>query len=1044
MTFLNKLDLKRKLLMMMLIPTLVLTGFAVDKLRTKNQLVTDTNNIKSLVELSQKSSGLVHELQKERGFSTAYLSSEGKNYSVEMPAQRKQVDIKYTELSAYLENLDNDFGADFNDTLATALKTFSGLDKLRNNITQHKISPMQALGAFGEINNNFIELIKELPRLSSQAKINDIANAYTSFILSKERAGIERALLTPAFTNDKFSDGIYDKLHTLMTEQNIYFDVFLSLASPKEQTSFNEMNQKEAFVETAKMRKIVKNNYMTGGFNVDPKYWFNMQTTKINLLKDFEDQLSTDIINMSNILHAETIKAQYITIAITIISLLISVLISVLLARVILSQLGGDPEDLREISENIANGNLDIHINNGNKKPVGILASMQMMRDKLRERIENDRLAAAETSRLKQALDSVTTSVMVADKDFNIIYLNDALSSMMSNAETALQTIIPNFDASKILGNNIDIFHKNPAHQRAILDSLTSTYISNVEVGGCHLRVFANPIINEDGSRLGTVVEWHDRTQQVRIEEEIQDIVNAAQAGDLSRRITAETSEGFVQRLSHGINDMVDVSERIINDTVATLGAMSAGDLTRAIEADYEGSFGQLKTDVNNTIGKLTEVMGQISNSASSVLNGSQEIAQGNTNLSERTEQQASSLEETASGMEQMTSTVRQNADNARQADQLAASAREQAEQGSLVVSNAVSSMNEITASSKKIADIIGVIDEIAFQTNLLALNAAVEAARAGEQGRGFAVVASEVRNLAGRSATAAKEIKDLIQDSVAKVEEGSSLVDESGKTLEEIVQSVKKVSDIIAEIAAASTEQADGIEQVNQAISQMDEMTQQNAALVEQAAAASESMGEEAGALANLVGFFKTNQGATSLMASATDPATDRRSNSRPWGGNNQQKNNSALDFTAARSKHLAWKVRLRSFLDGKVELNENVGLSENECDLGIWLNNYAIAKYGHLPPMQELQVQHSKLHNLAHTIIKLKNGGDTNTAEQKFTSVASVSGKVVELLHEIEEIIKSETGSTISKKPVSATARPKSVQKQASTNIEGGWEEF
>jgi len=305
---------------------------------------------------------------------------------------------------------------------------------------------------------------------------------------------------------------------------------------------------------------------------------------------------------------------------------------------------------------------------------------------------------------------------------------------------------------------------------------------------------------------------------------------------------------------------------------------MAEGDLNNSIDSDYSGTFGQLKNNTNRTIAKLTEVVDGISNNADAVLTGSHEIATGNNNLSQRTEQQAANLEETASSMEQMTATVRQNADNAHQANQLATSAREQAEKGGDVVSNAVSAMGEITNSSKQIADIIGVIDEIAFQTNLLALNAAVEAARAGEQGRGFAVVASEVRNLAGRSATAAREIKDLIKDSVLKVDEGSKLVDESGQTLEQIMTSVKKVSDIVAEIAAASQEQSEGIEQVNVSISQMDEMTQQNAALVEQAAAASEAMSKQALSLNELVSFFSSDG------ARQNKPEIERRSDERPW----------------------------------------------------------------------------------------------------------------------------------------------------------------
>lgn len=278
---------------------------------------------------------------------------------------------------------------------------------------------------------------------------------------------------------------------------------------------------------------------------------------------------------------------------------------------------------------------------------------------------------------------------------------------------------------------------------------------------------------------------------------------------------------------------------------------------------------------ITNTVAKLRDIISRIKSAADEVSVAAEQVSEGNTSLSQRTQEQASNLEEVASSMEEMTGTVGQNADNAHQANQLATAARQQADKGGEVVGRAVSSMYEISESSKKIADIIRVIDEIAFQTNLLALNAAVEAARAGDQGRGFAVVAGEVRNLAGRSATAAKEIKDLIQDSVSKVDEGTQLVAESGEALQEIVNSVKKVSDIVAEIAAASNEQSEGIGQVNRAVMQMDDMTQQNASLVEEAAASSESMGAQAEELQTLVNFFKLGE---SEEASLQNKAKQRR----------------------------------------------------------------------------------------------------------------------------------------------------------------------
>jgi methyl-accepting chemotaxis protein len=296
---------------------------------------------------------------------------------------------------------------------------------------------------------------------------------------------------------------------------------------------------------------------------------------------------------------------------------------------------------------------------------------------------------------------------------------------------------------------------------------------------------------------------------------------------------------------------------------LSTAERIASGNLGQHIEITSNDEFGRLLHAMQEMDTKLSEIVGAVRTSAESVGAAARQISSGNDDLSQRTQEQASALEQTAASMEEMTSTVKQNADNARQASQYATGAREQADRGGAVVSRAVGAMSEISASSKRIADIINVIDEIAFQTNLLALNAAVEAARAGEQGRGFAVVASEVRNLAQRSASAAKEIKDLINDSVAKVEAGTDLVDESGKSLQEIVASVKRVADIVAEISAASEEQAAGLDQVNTAVTQMDTTTQQNAALVEESAAASKAMEQQAQLLVEKVSFFSTVAGA-------------------------------------------------------------------------------------------------------------------------------------------------------------------------------------
>ena len=509
---------------------------------------------------------------------------------------------------------------------------------------------------------------------------------------------------------------------------------------------------------------------------------------------------------------------------------------------------------------------------------------------------EIDTRGSDETAQLMTALKKMQAGLLQVDLDYRgqLAAIGKAQAVIEFKLDGSILTANENFcrtlgySLDEIRGKHHSMFvesgQKDSAEYRAFWDKLgrgeyDGGRYRRIAKGDREIWIRAtyNPILDTEGKPFKVVEYATEITKEVRgsqvmtqAVEQTQAVIAKARAGDLSGRVPMEGKSGQVADLCAGVNELLDTTATGIAEVVRVLGALSHCDLTQTIDKHFEGVFGQMKTDANGTVEKLSQTLHRISESIEAIHCAAVEIGTGNTDLSQRTEEQASSLEQTAASMEELTATVKQNADNARQANQLAATASEVAVKGGSVVAQVVTTMGSITESSKKIVDIISVIDGIAFQTNILALNAAVEAARAGEQGRGFAVVASEVRNLAQRSAAAAKEIKTLIGDSVEKVQVGSRLVESAGKTMEDIVGAVKRVTDIMSEISAASAEQSSGIEQVNQAIAQMDRVTQENAALVEEAAAASESMQSQTAMLSESVGQFKLDAGGSGPDAAA------------------------------------------------------------------------------------------------------------------------------------------------------------------------------
>lgn len=558
--------------------------------------------------------------------------------------------------------------------------------------------------------------------------------------------------------------------------------------------------------------------------------------------------------------HAEYVDTRNAASAIMAAGLAIALLLGYMLIRAIARPLNATIGYFDQISQGNYNNRIEIN----NEDEIGkVLEALTAMQTRMGFEVNDAKRRADESLRITNALNNASTGIMIADNDLNIIYLNKSVQDMLKNAEADIKKDLPNFSADNLLGTNIDGFHKNPAHQRQLLKSFTTTYKATVKIGGRTFRLAANPVFNAAGQRLGASVEWIDATEEVKIEDEVKAIVQAAVAGDLSQRIGMEGKNGFMKVLGEGINNLTGVAEEVITEAVQVIESVSHGDLTHTIEREYQGMFKRLKEATNGTVQKLSETISDVRVAADSLSSAAEEISATAQSLSQGASEQAASVEETSASIEQMSASVSQNAENAKVTDGMASKAAKEAGEGGEAVKSTVTAMKQIAAK-------IGIIDDIAYQTNLLALNAAIEAARAGEHGKGFAVVAAEVRKLAERSQVAAQEISEVAGSSV-------ELAERAGKLLDEMVPSINKTSDLVQEITAASDEQSSGIGQINSAMTQLSQTTQQNASASEELAATSEEMSGQAEKLQQLMAFFRLNGSATVATRQSGNPASAR-----------------------------------------------------------------------------------------------------------------------------------------------------------------------
>lgn len=634
-----------------------------------------------------------------------------------------------------------------------------------------------------------------------------------------------------------------------------------------------------------------------------------------------------------------------------------------------------------------------------------------------RHTIEESNARNDEAAKLQTAIDQVSSNIMIADANLNITYMNDKMIAFMKEAEPTLKSLLPHFDANDLIGQNIDIFHKDPSHQRAMLSKATKPFLAKLTLGSSHLEINVIPVYNRAGIRTATLAEWRDLTQEVQLLKQVKSSVEATKSGLLNRRIDLSQVTGTAKELSSAMNEMLETIEKPINEAVNVGVSLSEGNLLGHISGSYLGRFAVLKDSLNVAVDNLGSMMAQTKVATEAVRSGAMEIKNASIDLNDRTQTQSASLETTASSMEEITSTVTQNSSNATKATDSTQKATTQAEEGVKVMDDAIKSMEQIHESSQKISDIIKLIDSIAFQTNLLALNAAVEAARAGEHGRGFAVVAGEVRNLAGKSAEAAKDIRKLIEDTVNKVSEGTKHVKGSGEALHEIANSIHQVNQIIGEISASGAEQTIGVNLVNESITNIDAAVQQNAALVEESAATSAELGDMAQLMNDNVSQFKVDANAIHLGTAIKT-------------GN--------FDFATARRAHRQWRVKVRAYInDVNIEFDRQSASDGSRCALGQWIYGQG-KENASLPAYQSLEKAHAELHSFIGQILDLKDADDLELANMKMAELEGHSMDVIEKIDSLEKSIANGDGHMVQhaqlEQMAAAADRPAPAAKKAS----------
>lgn len=633
----------------------------------------------------------------------------------------------------------------------------------------------------------------------------------------------------------------------------------------------------------------------------------------------------------------------------------------------------------------ISSGNFQQSIDDfGRNEIYQTLGRIKSMQIRIGADMDDAFYSLQKAKRIEHAMNAATSNIMIADRFRNIIFINEAIQKMLKAAEPELQKVLPTFDADNLLNQSIDQFHVQPHQQTKKINELKESFKTRIPVGSLTMELIISPIYDENSTRLGTVAEWRNLTDQLAVESVIEGIIESASKGKLDTQIDNAQFEGFEKNISQTVNQLLSNFNQTLTGINSVLTNMSQGDLSSRMDGEFEGLLHTMKTAINNALNNIEISLGQVQLGAIEIEDMASHVANASKDIAQRTQQQSAALEQTAASMEEITSTTEHTASNAHAANKLAQEASSAAQSGIDEMNATLVSMQGISELSSQISDITSVIDSIAFQTNLLALNAAVEAARAGEHGRGFAVVAGEVRNLAQKSADAAKDISKLISTTTEQISQGTEQVSKTSHVFEAMVEKLDSVVTQVSEVSETSREQTKGIQQINLAMTDLDQTTQQNAALVDQLSTTASDMSRQAKVQGEVIQHFEISP---HLKVRHSDMS---------------------FEFAKIKIAHNTWVIRLEQLLaTGKADgINRDTAKNPNLCALGKWLNEFG-KNLMQIPQMSQLIEEHNQFHATVGEIIELNQQHKNLEAREKHNALATLSTKVITLINEVDQAL-------------------------------------